>query len=177
MFKVSQTCKRSGSSSRSAVAYLGEGQDRFAAANVSDVARLYQLAIERAEPGARYHAVAEEGVAMRDIAEALGLSLKLPVVSLSRDEAADYFGWMMMFAGPDIAASSALTQQRLGWKPVGPGLIADLERLEGQGRARGGVVVAAQPPVGTRTSRPLAPSAALTMPSRSMRSIMRAARL
>jgi nucleoside-diphosphate-sugar epimerase len=112
------------------VAYVGEGNNRFAAAHVSDVARLYKLAVERAEAGARYHAVAEEGVAMRDIAEALGRSLKLPVVSISGAEAADYFGWMMMFAGADMPASSALTQKKLGWKPVGPGLIADLEHLE-----------------------------------------------
>ena len=112
------------------VAYLGEGKNRMAAAHVSDVARLYKLAIERAEPGARYHAVAEEGVPMRDIAEALGRSLKLPVVSLSQNEVADYFGWMEMFAGVDMPASSAITQKKLGWKPVGPGLIADLDRLE-----------------------------------------------
>jgi nucleoside-diphosphate-sugar epimerase len=112
------------------VAYLGEGKNRFAAAHVSDVARVYKLAVERAEPGARYHAVGEEGVAMRDIAEALGRALKLPVVSLSGDEAAEYFGWMAMFAGLDMPASSALTQKKLGWKPVGPGLIADLDRLE-----------------------------------------------
>jgi nucleoside-diphosphate-sugar epimerase len=112
------------------VAYVGEGTNRFAAAHVSDVARLYKLAVERAEHGARYHAVGEEGVAMRDIAETLGRSLKLPVVSVSGGEVADYFGWMAMFAGVDMAASSALTQKRLGWKPVGPGLLADLERLE-----------------------------------------------
>jgi nucleoside-diphosphate-sugar epimerase len=113
------------------VAYVGEGKNRFAAAHVSDVARLYKLAIEKAEPGARYNAVAEEGVAMRDISEALGRSMKLPVVSLSGAEAAEYFGWMMMFAGIDIIASSAITQKKLGWKPVGPGLIADLDNLEG----------------------------------------------
>jgi nucleoside-diphosphate-sugar epimerase len=112
------------------VAYVGEGKNRFAAAHVSDVARVYKLAVERAEPGARYHAVAEEGVAMRDIAEALGRSLKLPVVSISGAEVADYFGWMAMFADADMPASSAWTQKKLGWKPVGPGLIADLERLE-----------------------------------------------
>lgn len=112
------------------VAYLGEGKNRFAAAHVSDVARVYKLAVERAEPGARYHAVAEEGVPMRDIAEALGRALKLPVVSLSGDEAAEYFGWMAMFAGLDMPASSTLTQKKLGWKPLGPGLIADLDRLE-----------------------------------------------
>lgn len=111
------------------VAYVGDGKNRFAAAHVSDVACLYKLAVERAEAGARYHAVAEEGVAMRDIAEALGRSLKLPVVSISGGEAADYFGWMMMFAGADMPASSALTRNKLGWKPVGPGLIADLEHL------------------------------------------------
>lgn len=112
------------------IAYLGDGKNRFAAAHVSDVARLYKLAIERAERGARYNAVAEEGVPMRDVAEALGRSMKLPVVSLAGNEAADYFGWMSMFAGMDIAASSALTQKKLGWKPVGPGLIADLDNLQ-----------------------------------------------
>lgn len=113
------------------VAYVGEGKSRFAAAHVSDVARVYALAVERAEAGARYHAVAEEGVSMRDIAEALGRSLQLPVVSLSGDQVAAYFGWMTLFADLDLPASSALTQQRLGWKPTGPGLIEDLERLEG----------------------------------------------
>ncbi len=112
------------------VAYLGEGKNRFAAAHVSDVARLYKLAVERAEPHARYHAVAEEGVPMRDIAKALGRSLKLPVVSLAGPEAKDYFGWMEMFASLDIPASSIITQKKLGWTPVGPGLIADLDKLE-----------------------------------------------
>jgi nucleoside-diphosphate-sugar epimerase len=115
---------------RGRVAYLGEGKNRFSAAHVTDVARLYKLAIERAEPGARYHAVAEEGVPVREIAEAIGRALKLPVASLSSDEAAGYFGRMAMFAGIDLPASSALTQKKLGWKPVGPGLIADLDHLE-----------------------------------------------
>lgn len=114
---------------RGRVAYVGEGKSRFAAAHVSDVARLYRLVVERAEPGARYHAVGEEGVAMRDIAEVLGRSLSLPVVSLSRDEAAEYFGWMAMFADLDMPAASAVTREQLGWTPVGPGLLADLERL------------------------------------------------
>jgi nucleoside-diphosphate-sugar epimerase len=112
------------------VAYVGDGKSRWPAAHVSDVARLYKLAIERAEAGARYHAVGEEGVTTKDISEALGRSLKLPVVSLSGDEAAAHFGWMAMFAGLDMPASSAITQKKLGWTPVGPGLIADLERLE-----------------------------------------------
>ena len=112
------------------VAYVGEGNNRWAAAHVSDVARLYKLAIERAEPGARYNAVAEEGVTAKDISEALGRSLKLPVVSLTGDEVAAHFGWMAMFAGADMAASSAITRKKLGWTPVGPSLIADLDKLE-----------------------------------------------
>ncbi len=112
------------------VAYVGEGMNRWPAAHVSDVARLYKLAIERAEPGARYNAVGEEGVTTKDISEALGRSLKLPVVSLDGDEVAAHFGWMAMFAGVDMPASNAITRKKLGWTPVGPGLIADLDRLE-----------------------------------------------
>ena len=112
------------------VAYVGEGKNRWPAAHVSDVARLYKLAIERAEPGARYNAVGEEGVTAKDISEALGRSLKLPVVSLTGDEVAAHFGWMAMFAGVDMPASNAITRKKLGWTPVGPGLIADLDRLE-----------------------------------------------
>ena len=112
------------------VAYVGEGKNRWPAAHVSDVARLYKLAIERAEPGARYNAVAEEGVTAKDISEALGRSLKLPVVSLTGDEVGAHFGWMAMFAGVDMPASNAITRKKLGWTPVGPGLIADLDRLE-----------------------------------------------
>jgi nucleoside-diphosphate-sugar epimerase len=112
------------------VAYVGEGKNRWAAGHVSDVARLYRLAIERAEPGARYNAVGEEGVTAKEISEALGRSLKLPVVSLTGDEVAAHFGWMAMFAGADMAASNAITRKKLGWTPVGPGLIADLDRLE-----------------------------------------------
>src|SRR5580704_4546118 len=112
------------------VAYLGAGQNRWPAAHLSDVALLYKLAVERGEPGARYNAVAEEGITTRAIAEALGRRLKLPVVSLTGDEAAAHFGWMTMFAGVDMPASSAITREKLGWNPVGPGLIADLENLE-----------------------------------------------
>lgn len=107
-------------------AYVGEGRNRYSAAYVSDVARLYRLALERCAPGARYHAVAEEGVALRDIAEAIGRGLDVPVVSLPADEAAAHFGWMAMFTGHDLSASSAWTRQELGWQPTGPGLLADL---------------------------------------------------
>jgi nucleoside-diphosphate-sugar epimerase len=114
---------------KGASAYIGEGLNRWPAAHVLDVARLYRLAIEKREPGSRYNAVAEEGVPMRKIAEVIGKRLKVPVVSISQEEAQAHFGWLAMFAGFDMPASSAQTRQRLGWHPTGPGLIADLERM------------------------------------------------
>jgi nucleoside-diphosphate-sugar epimerase len=110
-------------------AYIAEGLNRWPAAHVLDVARLYRLALEKHEAGSRYNAVAEEGVRMREIAEVVGKGLKVPVVSLSAEEAPAHFGWLAMFAGYDMPASSAQTRQRLGWHPTGPGLIADLERM------------------------------------------------
>jgi nucleoside-diphosphate-sugar epimerase len=110
-------------------AYVGDGLNRWAAAHVLDVARLYRLAIEKAAPNARYHAVAEEGVLMRDIAEAIGRRLKLPVKSIAPEEAQEFFGWLGTFVAFDMLASSAQTRKRLGWGPTGPGLIADLEQL------------------------------------------------
>src|SRR6202030_1313470 len=114
---------------KGASAYIGEGLNRWSAAHVLDVARLYRLALEKHEAGAKYHAVAEEGVAMRDIAEAIGKGLKVRVVSLSPEQAQAHFGWLSMFASNDLQASSAQTRRKLGWNPTGPGLIADLERL------------------------------------------------
>ncbi|WP_284945655.1 SDR family oxidoreductase [Acidisoma cladoniae] len=111
-------------------AYLGDGSNRWPAAHISDVARLYRLALEKREPGARYHAVDEEGVSARDIAEALGRGLKIPVVSLSAEEAPAHFGWLAMFIGMDFPASSAWTREVLGWHPTGPGLITDLENMK-----------------------------------------------
>jgi nucleoside-diphosphate-sugar epimerase len=110
-------------------AYVGDGSNRWPAAHISDVAPLYRLALQKAEPGARYHAVAEEGVPARAIAEAIGHGLNIPVVSIAPQEAADHFGWLGFFVGLDMPASSAQTQQRLGWRPTGPGLIADLEQM------------------------------------------------
>ncbi|WP_377805206.1 SDR family oxidoreductase [Azospirillum sp. A29] len=110
-------------------AYIGEGQNRWSAGHLGDVARLYRLAIEKAEAGARYHAVGEEGVGTREIVETLARGLKIPAVSIPQDKAAEHFGWMAMFAGIDMAASSAQTQAKLGWHPEGPGLIADLEAM------------------------------------------------
>jgi len=107
-------------------AYLEDGRNRWAAGHLSDVVRLYRLAIEKGERGARYHAVGEEGVSAREIAEALGRGLKVPVVSIGRDEAHAHFGWLAMFVALDLPASSAATQARLGWRPSGPTLIADL---------------------------------------------------
>jgi nucleoside-diphosphate-sugar epimerase len=114
---------------KGAVAYVGEGRNRWAAAHVSDVARLYKLAIEKAESGSKYHAVGEEGVPAREIAEALGRGLKLPVISLTPEDAPAHFGWLARFANLDMPASSAITQQQLGWHPTGPGLIADLNNM------------------------------------------------
>jgi nucleoside-diphosphate-sugar epimerase len=110
--------------------YVGDGLNRWPAAHVLDVARLYRLALEKREAGSRYHAVAEEGVTVREIAEVLGRGLKVPVVSMSPEEASVHFGWLGMFAGLDLPASSALTQKRLGWRPTGPGLISDLNRMQ-----------------------------------------------
>jgi nucleoside-diphosphate-sugar epimerase len=114
---------------KGAIAYVGEGENRWPAAHVTDVARLYRLALEKAEPNAIYNAVAEEGVPMRDIATAIGSRLKLPVKSLTPEEAGPYFGWLAHLASRDMPASSALTRKKLGWSPTGQGLIADLERL------------------------------------------------
>ena len=111
-------------------AYVGDGSNRWAAAHVSDVARLYRLAFEKAEPGAIYHAVDEEGVPMKAIAEAHARGLKAPVVSIKPEEAETHFGWLARFATLDVPSSSALTQQKLNWKPTGPGLIADLDGMD-----------------------------------------------
>jgi nucleoside-diphosphate-sugar epimerase len=109
-------------------AYIGDGANRWSGAHRLDVARLYRLALEKGLAGRSYHAVADEGVTARDIAEILGRHLKLAVTSISPEEASAHFGMMAMFAGMDGAASSALTQQWLGWKPTEIGLIADIGR-------------------------------------------------
>ena len=111
-------------------AYLGDGRNRWPAVHVLDAARLYRLALEKQEAGARYNAVAEEGVPVRDIVEVIARGLKVPAVSLSAEEAPAHFGWLAAFVGFDMPASSAQTQQRLGWHPTGPGLIADLEQMQ-----------------------------------------------
>ncbi len=114
---------------KGASAYIGEGLNRWPAAHVLDVARLYRLALEKHEAGSRYNAVAEEGISMREIAEVIGRGLKVPTISLTQEEAQAHFGWLAMFVGFDMPASSAQTRQRLGWRPTRPGLIADLEQM------------------------------------------------
>jgi nucleoside-diphosphate-sugar epimerase len=111
-------------------AYIGDGSNRWPAAHVSAVGRLYRLAFEKAEPGAIYHAVDEQGVPMKAIAEAHARGLKVPVVSIKPEEASAHFGWLAPFAVLDMPSSSALTQQKLNWKPTGPGLIADLDGMD-----------------------------------------------
>ncbi len=111
-------------------AYVGDGLSRWPAAHFADVGRLYRLVVERAEPNAKYHAAAEEGVPMRDIVEAIGRRLNLPVKSVTKEEAQDYFGWLALFAGHDMPASSVKTRQKLGWEPNGPTLLQDLAELQ-----------------------------------------------
>lgn len=115
---------------RGACAYVAAGEGVWPAAHVLDVARLYRRAIEAAVPGATYHAAAEEGVPLRRIAETLGARLGLPVQSIAPEEAPAWFGWLTPFVLHSMPASSARTRAALGWVPEGPGLLADLERLE-----------------------------------------------
>jgi len=111
-------------------AYIGEGRNRWSAVHRLDVAPVYRLALEKAPAGATYHAVAEEGVPLREIAQAIGRGLKVPVMSKSGADATTHFGWLSAFAGMDGPASSALTQQRLGWRPSqSTGLIEDLDQF------------------------------------------------
>jgi nucleoside-diphosphate-sugar epimerase len=109
-------------------AFVGDQLNRWPAVHRLDAARLYKLALEKGSAGARYHAVAEEGVPLREIADAIGRGLNVPVVAKSPEEAAQHFGFLGFFVGLDCPASSAQTQERLGWRPTAqPGLIEDLD--------------------------------------------------
>jgi nucleoside-diphosphate-sugar epimerase len=109
-------------------AYSGAGLNRWAAVHRLDAAHLFRLALEKAAAGARYHGVAEEAIAFRDIAAVIGKHLSIPLVAKSPEEAADHFGWFAHFAALDCPASSRLTRERLGWCPLQPSLLTDLER-------------------------------------------------
>ena len=110
-------------------AYVGEGQNRWPAAHVSDVARLYLLVLEKGTAGARYHAVAEGGVALKDIATAIGRGLNVPLLSIAQEQAQEHFGFLGFFAGRDPLTSSAQTRRKLGWNPTGPSLLTDLGNM------------------------------------------------
>ena len=118
---------------KGAAAYVGDGANHWAAGHRLDAAVIYRLALEKAaaglaKPGARYHAVGDQGVPMREIAEVIGRRLGVPVVSKKQEEAAAHFGFLGMFVGLNIQASSAWTQKELGWTPKQPGLLADLDQ-------------------------------------------------
>lgn len=112
------------------VACIGEGENRWSAVHLSDAAALYRRVLEHGERGKRYHAVAEEGVPLRQIAETLARKLSLPLISLPPSEAEAHFGWFTIFAAMNLRASSAWTRQQLGWHPTGPGLLEDLEKMD-----------------------------------------------
>jgi nucleoside-diphosphate-sugar epimerase len=109
-------------------AYVGDGQNRWPGVHRRDAARLYRLAIEQGVKSGPYHAVADEGVPFKEIADVIGRRLGVPVVSLTQDDAAEHFGWLARFAAMDMSASSARTRSALGWQPAEPGLIADLDQ-------------------------------------------------
>lgn len=108
-------------------AYIGEGLNRWSAVHRFDAARVYRLALERGAAGGPYHAIAEEGIPLKDIAQMIGKHLNVPVVAKSPDAAQEHFGWFAMFAGMDMARSSERTRQRLGWEPKETALLADME--------------------------------------------------
>jgi nucleoside-diphosphate-sugar epimerase len=123
---VTQTAREKGIS-----VYIGDGSNRWSAAPLQDVAHLYRLAIEKgAEGDVVYHAVQEEGVPMRAIAETIGKGLNVPVASIPPEKAAEHFGWLARFAALDMPASSEWTRKALNWQPAGPGLIEDLCKMK-----------------------------------------------
>jgi nucleoside-diphosphate-sugar epimerase len=110
-------------------AYVGDGQNCWPAAHVLDVANLYRLALEKGSAGARYHAVAEEGVRLKDIAAAIARCLNVPVTSIAREQAQEHFGFFGFFAARNSPVSSARTREQLGWNPTGPTLLTDLGNM------------------------------------------------
>lgn len=115
--------------SKGVSAYVGDGHNRWPAAHISDVARLYRLAVELGAAGARYHAIAEEGVPLKDIATAIGNGLNVPVTSIAPEQSQEHFGFLGLFAARDGHASSAQTRAQLRWSPTGPSLLTDLQNM------------------------------------------------
>jgi nucleoside-diphosphate-sugar epimerase len=113
---------------KDASAYIGDGSNRWPAVHRLDAARLYRLALEEAPAGTTLHAIAEQGVPLRDIAAVIGRQLGVPTVSVAPEDASEHFGWIAHFAGRDIPASSALTRQRLDWQPSQLELIPELDQ-------------------------------------------------
>ncbi|MEK1939463.1 MAG: SDR family oxidoreductase [Pseudomonas sp.] len=107
-------------------AYLGEGLNHWSAAHVSDTALLYRLALEKHQPGARYHATAESAISFREIAEAVGRGLGVPTQAITAEQAPAHFGWLAGFVGKEMSAASTKTRERLTWQPKGPGLLFDI---------------------------------------------------
>ncbi|MBX6384163.1 MAG: SDR family oxidoreductase [Microbispora sp.] len=107
--------------------YPGDGANRWAAVHVRDAARMVALGLEKAPAGARLHAVAEEGIPTRVIAEAIGRAFDLPVASIAPGDVPDHYGWIGPFFAMDMAATGTATQKLLGWTPTGPSLIDDLD--------------------------------------------------
>ena len=112
-------------------AYVGDGTNRWAAAPLKDVAHLYRMVVEKTGQGtAVYHAVQEEGISIREVAETIGAGLKVPVRSVTPEQAPEHFGWLAHFAALDMPASSEWTRTTMGWEPTGPGLIEDLTNMK-----------------------------------------------
>jgi nucleoside-diphosphate-sugar epimerase len=115
-------------SEKGEAAYIGDGSNLWPAAHRSDAARLYRLVLENGAAGANYHAVAEQGIPMRDIVNMIGKKLGLPVVAKTKEDAAGYFGWMVHFAGMNMPSTSQISRETLGWQPTGLGLLEDIEQ-------------------------------------------------
>jgi nucleoside-diphosphate-sugar epimerase len=107
--------------------YPADGTNRWAAVHRSDAARLVALGLAKAPAGSRLHAVAEQGISTRDIAQAIGRAFSLPVTSIAPDDVQGHFGWIGTFFSMDLAATSSVTQELLGWEPTGPTLVEDLD--------------------------------------------------
>lgn len=117
-------------------AYVGAGDNRWCAVHCRDAARLFVKALERGAPGAHYHAIGEEPIMLRTLAETIGSAAGVPVKSLSPQEAARHFGWLAAFIGTDNPVASRVTQEALGWTPTGPGLLADVDTAISHSRIR-----------------------------------------